>query len=188
MVPATEFATLPLAVGAEVEDLSSEAGKVWHSSLDTVSQQDGFQRLYWGREVENDNVLNLFIDWDSYEHHQKFIASPEYAPFGKHLKTIVDGNIIMRHVNFSPHPPSAAVSNTSSPVTEIVTCYFEAYDEGYADKIDRLFQAFEKAPGFKTAASGWVIEDIEHEKIGSGKKDPLSRRMVLFLKYFKSVR
>ena len=61
MVPATEFATLPLAVGAEVEDLSSEAGKVWHSSLDTVSQQDGFQRLYWGREVENDNVLNLFI-------------------------------------------------------------------------------------------------------------------------------
>ena len=76
----------------------------------------------------------------------------------------------MRHVNFSPHPPSAAVSNTSSPVTEIVTCYFEAYDEGYADKIDRLFQAFEKAPGFKTAASGWVIEDIEHEKIGSGKK------------------
>lgn len=61
MTPATELATLPLASGAAIEDADSPAGKVWQSTIDTVSQQDGFQRLYWGREVENQSVLQLFI-------------------------------------------------------------------------------------------------------------------------------
>lgn len=61
MAPATELATLPLASGAAIEDPDSPAGKVWQSTLDTVSQQDGFQRAYWGREVENQSVLQLFV-------------------------------------------------------------------------------------------------------------------------------
>ena len=61
MAPATEIATLPLASGAAIEDPNSSAGKVWQSTLDTVSQQDGFQRAYYGREVENPSVLQLFI-------------------------------------------------------------------------------------------------------------------------------
>ncbi len=61
MTPATELATLPLASGATIEDADSSAGKVWQSTLDTVSQQDGFQRCYWGREVENQSVVQLFV-------------------------------------------------------------------------------------------------------------------------------
>lgn len=61
MAPATELATFPIASGAAVEDGDSAAGKVWQSTLDTVSQQDGFQRLYWGREVEDPSVLQLFV-------------------------------------------------------------------------------------------------------------------------------
>ena len=61
MAPATEIATLPLIAGATIEDPDSSAGKVWQSTLDTVSAQDGFQRAYYGREVENQSVVQLLI-------------------------------------------------------------------------------------------------------------------------------
>lgn len=61
MAPATEIATLPLFAGATIEDPDSPAGKVWQSTLDTVSAQDGFQRAYYGREVENQGVLQFLI-------------------------------------------------------------------------------------------------------------------------------
>ena len=61
MAPATEIATLPLIAGATIEDSDSSAGKVWQSTLDTVSAQDGFQRAYYGREVENQSVVQLLI-------------------------------------------------------------------------------------------------------------------------------
>ena len=61
MAPATEIATMPLIAGAAIEDPDSSAGKVWQSTLDTVSAQDGFQRAYYGREVENQSVLQLLI-------------------------------------------------------------------------------------------------------------------------------
>ncbi len=61
MAPATEIATIPLITGAAIEDPSSPAGKVMQATIDTVSQQDGFQRALWGREVENPSVLQLLI-------------------------------------------------------------------------------------------------------------------------------
>lgn len=60
-IPATEIATLPLSAGANIEDHSSAAGKVWQATLDTVSQQEGFQRAYYGREVENQSVLQFLV-------------------------------------------------------------------------------------------------------------------------------
>lgn len=61
MAPATEIATFPVAAGATIEDSSSSAGKAWQSILDTVAAQDGYQRLYYGREVENPSVVQLLI-------------------------------------------------------------------------------------------------------------------------------
>ena len=99
------------------------------------------------------------------------MKAPSYDPFTKNLMTVVDGGIIMNHVNFTPHPPSAAVSSTNSPVTEVATCYFASHDAGFDDRIKKLAEVMkEKAPGFKAASAGWVIEDVEHESIGAGKK------------------
>ena len=61
MAPATEIAILPLFAGATIEEPDSPPGKVWQSTLDTVSAQDGFQRAYYGREVENQSVVQLLI-------------------------------------------------------------------------------------------------------------------------------
>jgi len=61
MAPATEIAILPLAVGAKVEDTDSPSHAIWQSCLDTIAGQEGYQRLYWGRQVEAQNVLYLLI-------------------------------------------------------------------------------------------------------------------------------
>ncbi|KAL2044878.1 hypothetical protein N7G274_002653 [Stereocaulon virgatum] len=47
MAPVTEIAITPLSTGADIEDPSSSARKVWRSTLDTVSQEDGFQGAYF---------------------------------------------------------------------------------------------------------------------------------------------
>lgn len=159
--PITEVATIPIQPGAAIEDLDLNAGKVWAATLDTVSQQEGYQRAYYGREIENSNVLQLLVDWDSYEAHQNFIKSPQYEPFSKHLMTIVDGSIDMRHVQFDPHPPSAAVSSSMSPVTEVLTAYLAEKDDQYPERAKKFGEILSsKASGFRGIARGWVFEEI----------------------------
>ena len=168
--PATEVATIPLQPGAAIEDLDSSAGKVWAATLDTVSQQEGYQRSYFGREIESSNVIQLLVDWDSYEAHQNFIKSPQYEPFSKHLMTIVDGPIDMRHVQFDPHPPSAAVSSARSPVTEVLTAYLSEKNDKYAENAKKFEDIVRsKASGLRGMASGWVVEEIA--KPGSSDDD-----------------
>ena len=72
MAGATEIAVLPLKKGSSPKDLDSPPGQALKDSLEALGQVEGFQRCYWGIEVENPNVLDLFIDWDSIESHKKF--------------------------------------------------------------------------------------------------------------------
>ena len=62
MSTVTEIATIPLKADATFEDSASAAGKVWASVVDTIAEQHGYQRLYYGREVENDKNLHLMVD------------------------------------------------------------------------------------------------------------------------------
>lgn len=75
MAPATEICFLPLKDGSYPEDADSGVGQKFKEIFNTILAQDGCQRLYWGRQVEHPSILTLFIDWDSIEHHEKFIAS-----------------------------------------------------------------------------------------------------------------
>ena len=110
-------------------------------------------------------------DWDSVEAHHAFMKSPIYGPFGKHLMTIIDGKLTMLHANFDPHPPSAAVSSTTSPVTEVITAYFTSHDAAFEENVKKLTGVLkEKAEGFRAASGGWIVEDVEHESLGEGKK------------------
>lgn len=56
-------------------------------------------------------------------------------------------------------------------MTEVLTCYFAAKDDKFQKNAEELISTVkENAEGFKAASGGWVIEDVEHESIGSGKK------------------
>lgn len=69
---ATEVAILPLREGQDPQDASSEAGRSLKKIFGTLSQQKGFQRVYWGTEHENSKAFRLFVDWDSIEDHKAF--------------------------------------------------------------------------------------------------------------------
>lgn len=59
--PATEITVLTLKPDALVEDVSTQHGQIFSQLLKTVSSQAGFQRQYWGRQLENPNHLVLSV-------------------------------------------------------------------------------------------------------------------------------
>lgn len=77
---ATEIAIFQLRSGQRVDDASSSAGQVLKETLDKLSQQAGFQRAYWGLEVENPENFRLFVDWDSVEAHTEFMNKEWEGP------------------------------------------------------------------------------------------------------------
>jgi len=171
--PATEIAVLPLQPGTQVEDPSSEAGKLWKSFGDSILSQEGVQRFYWGRQVESPDTVLLLVDWDSLESHQKFINSPEYGPFVGSLGTLLASPPSLHHAHFNPHPPAQAVSGTHAPVTELVTFFLPA-DVSDADKAsfetarNNLVKLVEKREGGRGGiASGWVVEKIDNPTTGA---------------------
>ncbi|KAF2147578.1 uncharacterized protein K452DRAFT_314696 [Aplosporella prunicola CBS 121167] len=178
MAPITEIAILPLAAGAAVEDASSPAGQIWNDTLRTVLGRDGAQRAYWGRELENPSTLRLFVDWETLEHHQRFIADASYAPFVKHLLQILDGAPLLYHSQLSPSPPAPALSDASAPATELLTVYFpsdlSAEDAATIEaNIAKLTAAIVEHGGsvIKGAAGGWVVETLDYDaaKVEGGK-------------------
>lgn len=78
MAPVTAVIYLPLKTGADPADASSIAASIWQDTLNAVLKQEGAQRAYWSREVENPSMLRLFVDWDSIDHQKKFMES-EYV-------------------------------------------------------------------------------------------------------------
>ena len=65
MAPVTEIARLPLISSANVDDPSCSSGQIWHDTILTFSSQDGFQRAYYGREVDDQSLLHLLIGIDT---------------------------------------------------------------------------------------------------------------------------
>lgn len=59
--PTTEVAILTLKPDAPIEDVSTPAGQIFNQMLNTIKSQSGFQRQYWGRQLENPNHLVLSI-------------------------------------------------------------------------------------------------------------------------------
>ena len=103
------------------------------------------------------------------------MASPAYGPFAKHLMTIVDSDskITVYHAHLTPHPPTAATTANPPIITEMIECYLKTEDEAHPPKVQHLMDLIEKtSPGYKARATGWVMEEVEHEKF-EGKKGRL---------------
>ncbi|KAL9005680.1 MAG: hypothetical protein Q9188_001539 [Gyalolechia gomerana] len=166
--PVTEVAAIPLQPGVDIDDLDSPTGKVVSDTLGTLRQQEGYQRAYKGLRVESPNILQIYIDWDSLDSHKKFMGQPYYGPFLKHLLSAVDGELGVHHVELTPHPPSAAVSGTFSPVTEVVGHYFAAdisdsEKSTFESDLNKFAKVLEEtAEGYKGFAGGWLLEEQEH--------------------------
>jgi len=165
MAPVTEIALLPLKTGDYPDNTNSRVGQVWKDSLSTVLDQEGAQRCYWGREVENPDMLRLFVDWGSLDAHKKFIASEPYKPFVDKLLSMLDGSPTLYHASMTPPPPSGALSDTSSPATELITIYFPAsYSSSDKSTFESGFKKLvacieDNSPDYTGFTGGWVIEE-----------------------------
>ena len=63
MAPATEIAVIFLKPDATIEDASSPAGQQFAKCRDVLKVQKGYQRQYWGRQMEDPKLLIWTIDW-----------------------------------------------------------------------------------------------------------------------------
>ena len=61
MTPCTEIATLPIVAGAAIEEEGTSTYTIWQDLLNTIASQDGYQRLYWGRRIEDQSAVSLLI-------------------------------------------------------------------------------------------------------------------------------
>jgi len=162
---ATEIALLPLHKGKSPEDANSPSGQALKDCLDTLTEQEGFQRAYWGTELENLDLLHLYIDWDDVDSHKKFMASPQYGPFLDRFGTIMSDKPTTYHTHFFPHPASAALG-ANVGATEVLTVYFppsysKTDQEKFEGDIKKLVDMIEKhAKAYKGSAGGWAIEEV----------------------------
>jgi hypothetical protein len=58
--PVSEIAYLTLKPGLDIEGSTPEA-KIWQESVSVVAAQDGYQGSYYGRQLEDSNVLMFII-------------------------------------------------------------------------------------------------------------------------------
>ncbi|OCK79313.1 hypothetical protein K432DRAFT_355207 [Lepidopterella palustris CBS 459.81] len=162
---ATEIATLPLIAGAKLD--SGDIGKLWDDALNTIAKTPGYQKMFWGRQVEHPDVLQLCIDWDSIEAHQAFMASPAYGPFGQGLGKILGGPPNLYHINLPPSSPFSGPA--AAPVTELVSLYFppdfatEEFDLNWI-KFQGLIQ--NSAEGYHGSTGAWSVEEATYKGMG----------------------
>jgi hypothetical protein len=56
---ATEIAYLPMKPGIDLS--SGEAKEAWESTLSTIAKQPGCKALYWGRQIENSDTVQMVV-------------------------------------------------------------------------------------------------------------------------------
>lgn len=162
---ATEIALLKLKPNTSLTD-GGHADTVWKETLDAVVAQPGAQRAYWGITEEDPNMLRLFVDWDSVAAHKTFESSEAFGPFAGKLMSILDSIGGVYHAHTTPHPPSATLSETSSPATELLFMFFPLdYSKAQMEKVEADFHQLGKAIEVKgkeyyvAHAAGWCVED-----------------------------
>jgi hypothetical protein len=102
------------------------------------------------------------------------MASPEYKLFSAALADLLSHPATIHHAHLAPHPATPIYTNPPTPVTEIVTFYFQsplardrqaAFDKTLADFSERMAK---KAEGSTARAGGWMVEEeeVEHKTLG----------------------
>jgi hypothetical protein len=164
MAPVTEILIAKLKDSAESLEGSGEGASIWQETIDTIIVQDGVQRLYWGKVVEDASMVRMFIDWETFEHHKSFEASDTYHPFVEKFMSICSEVVLMSHSEIIPLDKTVRDVFTS-PATELLSVFFPAeytavQQDKYKEGIQQLIKSIEgKAKGARAAAIGWAIED-----------------------------
>ncbi len=61
MAEPTQMIVVPIPTSIDLNDKVTTTGKIWEDVLDLFRQQPGYKRLYWGRQVENPENVQLHV-------------------------------------------------------------------------------------------------------------------------------
>jgi len=167
----SEAAILPIKPGTDLE--SGDVKTALHAAFQALTSQTGCQNLFYGRQVEHPDFLQLSIDWDAVDSFKAFIGSSGYGAFKENLGLVMGGP---PRLAFAARPEVAPFSNVASaPVSEMVELYFPAdYPEADFDKNFASFKQVveETAAGVKGVVGGWSVEEMPPRE-GEDSKDKL---------------
>ncbi|QDS71290.1 hypothetical protein FKW77_001258 [Venturia effusa] len=162
---ATELAILPLLPEVDLATHGSEGHTVITHMIATLSEQKGYLGIHFGRQHESPDDLVLAIDWDSIKSHKEFEKTEAYLPFVQEIATIMSKRSPpILHVEFRAPMATAAVA----PITEMFTSYFpNDVDQSNVETtlVEFVQNLGRNAKGCVAYTAGWIVEQLEHEKI-----------------------
>ncbi|KAL1800735.1 hypothetical protein ACET3X_001077 [Alternaria dauci] len=151
---------------------SGEAKEAWQSTLSTIAQVPGCKALYWGRQLENPDTVQMVVDWESIDAHEAFVKSPEYQPFiSKIGEELITEEPKIFHVKFTADR-STSDNPFTMPVTECLNGYFppDYNQDEYTSQFSKFRAEAATVPqsGASGIAGAWSVEPHQHESLGEG--------------------
>ena len=59
--PVTQMIILPIPLSIDIHESSTKYGETWMKMLRLLEHYSGFKRLYWGRQVEKEDNVQLHV-------------------------------------------------------------------------------------------------------------------------------
>lgn len=152
----------------DLKDASSEAGKKWLQALNEIEGSAGYERLFWGRSVEQPEKVQLHVVRSSIEEHKSHLASASLARFLEHVTPLVNATVqpVVRHVTSMHNYTSTPTTPFHAPVTG-ATIYVRttfAWDEGAWPCWTHIVRHVKECTGI---AGGKLLEPFRKEDSAS---------------------
>ncbi|PMD41639.1 hypothetical protein L207DRAFT_458175 [Hyaloscypha variabilis F] len=159
MAEPTQILTISLPPSTPIEDRTTSPGKTWQQILELIRLSPGYQRLYWGRHIEDPDKVQLHIVRTLHQNHTTFLTSPSYNTLTTLLSTLTPTQPTIRHALISAFSPSCKSLGKGAPVTgtAIYLCCTENWDIAWA----RWVAFVQGVPGFLGIAGGPVLEEVD---------------------------
>lgn len=165
-----------LRLGRDPERLPTAVLRPPARGSETLGLDSGYVvRLYLPSSHHDtaDMTLTPVSDWDDVADHHDFMKTEAYKDFFGLCAPVFDfesGPPHLVHVNYASHPPNGA---RDAPVTEFACFALDSNTEdkqksAMEDNVLNLVSSITKTNNIPWA-SGWVVEDLDHEKGTNGK-------------------
>ncbi len=173
---------VPIPTSIDLHDKATATGMIWEDVLDLFRQQPGYRRLYWGRQVENPENVQLHVGntsfsflviilakrWDQVRgllsQHHDFLSSPIYSTFSSLLNSLNNPRSLqpiptIRHALISTFSPSCQSLGLGSPVTG--TAIYLSCTGDWETAWATWVSIVQSVPGFLGIAGGPVLEAVK---------------------------
>lgn len=120
----TQILYIDVDPSLNLEDENQAAGKIWAEILDLIQDSPGFQRLYWGRRLEEPEKVQLHTVRDTPDSHKSFLASPAFT---QGLTNLIRRLTFALYLNLPPSTGAHATNLPPPPTAELPLNVRHAY-------------------------------------------------------------